>query len=264
MLFLYSEVRPSDSQARGSSSELIRKNGWEVKKGGTWRFQKPATSSSSQPSGRSSREQWRPHHGPGRKAVPSGRRRSSLQEPTKPSSSTAPFGGPGPVSAPLTVSYQLPAGLERRVALRQNLEAALEEPHVPVSQEIQPLSLSAPRRPLILRGRHTATETTSAATRKQLAHDVKETREATPGWRVWEGACVRPRPSWRMKQHAVNRRPYAAISPSDFPVGGARSCLFVLLSPKLWKHLSNPVKFSPQILPELLSSFDTWEEGQDQ
>ena len=79
------------------------------------------------------------------------------------------------MSAPLTVSYQLPAGFERRVALRQNLEAALEEPHVPVSQEIQPLSLSAPRRPLILRGRHTATETTSVTTRKQLARGSKET-----------------------------------------------------------------------------------------
>lgn len=94
------------------------------------------------------------------------------------------------MSAPLTVSYRLPAGLERRVALRQNLEAALEEPHVPVSQEIQPLSLSAPRRPLILRGRHTATETTSAATRKQLARGSKGTEGRHLGGVRGEGACV--------------------------------------------------------------------------
>jgi hypothetical protein len=37
-----------------------------------------------------------------------------------------------------------PAGLQRRVALGQDLEAALEKPYVPVPQEIQALSHSPP------------------------------------------------------------------------------------------------------------------------
>lgn len=55
---------------------------------------------------------------------------------------------------------QLPAGLQRRIPLRQDLEAALEEPHVPVPQEIQPFSFSAPRQSVVLRGRHAAPEAT--------------------------------------------------------------------------------------------------------
>lgn len=99
--------------------------------------------------------------------------------------------GPGPRAHPVARGHQLPAGLERRITLGQDLEAALEEPHVPVSQEIQALSLAAPRRPLILRGRHAAAEATSAATRKQLARGEKEPRGATRGWRAGVGRPVR-------------------------------------------------------------------------
>lgn len=66
-------------------------------------------------------------------------------------------------------SVQLPAGLQRRIPLRQDLEAALEEPHVPVPQEIQPFSFSAPRQSVVLGGCHAAPEVTPAAIRKQLA-----------------------------------------------------------------------------------------------
>lgn len=89
----------------------------------------------------------------------------------------------GPHRQPRRGSLELPAGLQGRIALRQDLEAALEEPHVPVPQEIQPLSLSA-RQPLILRGRHAAPEATLTATRKQLAGGAKSTLSRLPTRRL--------------------------------------------------------------------------------
>lgn len=76
---------------------------------------------------------------------------------------------------PLHGRVQLPAGLQRRIPLRQDLETALEEPHVPVPQEIQPFSFSAPRQSVVLRGRHAAPEATPTAIRKQLARGEKST-----------------------------------------------------------------------------------------
>lgn len=92
-------------------------------------------------------------------------------------------------------SLELPAGLQRRIPLRQDLEAALEEPHVPVPQEIQPLSIPAPRQPLLLRGRHAAPEATLTAIRKQSAGGAKSTAAGFPQVSVqWApGACLRPR-----------------------------------------------------------------------
>lgn len=89
----------------------------------------------------------------------------------------------GPPSPARRGSLELPAGLQGRIALRQDLEAALEEPHVPIPQEIQPLSLSA-RQPLIFCGRHAAPEATLTATRKQLAGGAKSTLAGSHGCAV--------------------------------------------------------------------------------
>lgn len=93
--------------------------------------------------------------------------------------------GPGRLAGPADYGFQfhkLPARLEWRIALGQDLEAALEEAHVPVPQKIQPLSLTAPRLPFVLHGRHAATEAPAAVTRKQLAIGAKEPQGA-----IWFG-----------------------------------------------------------------------------
>lgn len=88
-----------------------------------------------------------------------------------------------------------PAGLQRRVALGQDLEAALEKPYVPVPQEIQALSLPTRRQQLVLHGRHTAAEVTSGATRKQLASGMPEPRRRPGGAKeATEGSTGDPRP----------------------------------------------------------------------
>lgn len=59
----------------------------------------------------------------------------------------------------------LPAGLQGRVALGQNLQAPLEEAHVPLPQEVQPLRLPRARR----RRRHLHLAAAARARRARIA-----------------------------------------------------------------------------------------------
>lgn len=77
----------------------------------------------------------------------------------------------------------LPAGLQRRVPLRQHLQAALEEAHMPLLQELQPLRLRPARR------RHLAdTHCRRAAVASRAA----------PGRRHSEARGRGPRSFWRV------------------------------------------------------------------
>lgn len=72
----------------------------------------------------------------------------------------------------------LPAGLQGRVALGQDLEAPLEEAHVPLPQEVQPLRLPRARR----RRRHLHLAAAARARRARMA-----SRRRRPGAGKWKG-----------------------------------------------------------------------------
>lgn len=90
-----------------------------------------------------------PHLTPPHRARPAAprrvRSRSRLLQPRTSRGSPPGRGGGQPRPCP-RAQAGLPAGLQRRVPLGQHLQAALEEAHVPLLQELQPLRLRPARR----------------------------------------------------------------------------------------------------------------------
>lgn len=143
-----------------------RENGWEVKRAETGDSKRPRRPASSIP----------PHLGDTKGTASPGPCRVGGGAAPAVSPLALRLRGAGNRARPFHCGQELPAGLEGRIALRQDLEAALEEPHVPVPEEIQPLSFPTTGQPLVLRGRHVAPEATSAAPRKQFACGAKGPR----------------------------------------------------------------------------------------
>ena len=82
-------------------------------------------------------------------------------------------------------------------------------------------------------------------------------RGATPGRRrAWGGGVRPPPPQLAIETTRCQPKALRGNFSLRFPLWWGTIFPFCTLSPKLWKHLLNPVRFSRQILPELLSSFD--------